>query len=805
MTTTTLSSNPSSSPSQMHSSNQKLFDARFIHLYLDTVRQNLGITSIYTTILALSIILPAFQRALEIDVSFAAETSLHISAPPLFFIGLIAPILLAVTLFHYLHNRLAVDFYHSMPVSRIQLFLSKYLAGLSLLLLPIVLCLSVVLIIYTAFLCPAVSFSFLLYNILFDLIFWCGSYLIIFTFSCLVAVTCSNVAESVIYAVGLNGAGSFLQMIFYITVNSIPTLDFSEELVALFSPYGLIFDYTVNYTYQNNPPAKYLIFAAVWLLAAAAALFLSLRFYLHFQSEWAQQWGRQTAFSQIMKIGAGLFGVFLVFYFQFLGYDNNLANALLAVFVGAPLGFLIVEGATAKGFSHLYQNAKYIVVTLCIALIMPLCFITDGFGAVERIPDRSRINEVNFSFKNELRPFITYYDKQGSMRSVHSSPVTLTSEAAMDLVQQVHRRGIEEKKQENSNSITVDLSYQLAPLGASMNRTYYFSYSDFPLLTQLACLPEYVEQNEPVFYYSTKLLDQIESYDKSGKLVGSIPSGSFSELLEAVKADLISISPEEIGDFQNNPVLGYLTFKMDDPDLRVTPISKEDLEKMKFGDSSLPLRASYRNTLQLLSSLQALPQNTIPAEIDKIFLALPDSSDIYGIPDFCFAVNPISSCSLTNKEQTLFPVSDPELMQQIFSAATLKKGGISCNQVYVPSTQNSYYSKLYIDNQTLLSILKESSVQIPYLLSWSELNDVEQLRNSEALPPTQQYITYGKEMENWELRNSSSTISVAEFARQYQTDWLENKTPEQLEAMERTAFLLSDNSLLFYDRLVYES
>ena len=96
-------------------------------------------------------------------------------------------------------------------------------------------------------------------------------------------------------------------------------------------------------------------------------------------------------------------------------------------------------------------------------------------------------------------------------------------------------------------------------------------------------------------------------------------------------------------------------------------------------------------------------------------------------------------------------------------------------------------------------------MQIPYLLSWSELNDVEQLRNSEALPPTQQYITYGKEMENWELRNSSSTISVAEFARQYQTDWLENKTPEQLEAMERTAFLLSDNSLLFYDRLVYES
>ncbi len=805
MTTTMLSSNPSSSPSPMRSPTQKLFDTCFTHLYLDTIRQNIGIAAIYTTILALTVILPAFQKALEVDASFAAESSFHISAPPLFFIGLIAPILLSVTLFHYLHNRLAVDFYHSMPVSRIQLFLSRYLAGLSLLLIPIILCLSIVFVIYTAFLYPAVSFSFLLYNILFDLIFWCCSYLIIFTFSCLVAVTCSNVAESIIYAIGLNAAGSFLQMIFYIIISSIPTLNFSEELTALFSPYGLIFDYTVNYTYQNNPPAKYLIFAAVWLLAAAAALFLSLRFYLHFQSEWAQQWGRQTALSQIMKIGAGLFGVFLVFYFQFLGYDNNLSNALLAVFVGAPLGFLIVESATAKGFSHLYQNAKYIAVTLCIALIMPLCFVTDGFGAVGRIPNRSRIEEINFSFENEFRPFITYYDKQGSMRSLHSFPVTLTSETAMDLVQQIHQRGIEETNHINSNSVPVDLNYRLAPFGTSMNRTYHFYYPDFPLLTQLACLPEYVRQNEPVFYYSPETLGQIESYDKSGKLVASIPSDSFSELLEAVKTDLTSIDSEEISDFQNNPVCGYLSFKIDDPDLRVTSISKEDLEKMKFGSSSLPLRDSYHNTLRVLSSLQALPQNTVPDKADKIFIALPDSSDVYGIPDFSFGVNPISNYSLTNKGQTLFTVSDPELMQQIFSAASLKNRGTFCNQVYVPSEQNSYYSKLYIDNQTLLSILKDSTVEIPYLLSPSELNDVEQLQNADILPPVRQYRSYKDELENWELRDNSSTVSVAEFAREYQTDWLENKTPEQLEAMERTAFLLPDNSLLFYDLLLYEN
>ena len=82
---------------------------------------------------------------------------------------------------------------------------------------------------------------------------------------------------------------------------------------------------------------------------------------------------------------------------------------------------------------------------------------------------------------------------------------------------------------------------------------------------------------------------------------------------------------------------------------------------------------------------------------------------------------------------------------------------------------------------------------------------MEQLQNADILPPVRQYRSYKDELENWELRDNSSTVSVAEFAREYQTDWLENKTPEQLEAMERTAFLLPDNSLLFYDLLLYEN
>ena len=40
-----------------------------------------------------------------------------------------------------------------------------------------------------------------------------------------------------------------------------------------------------------------LVMVLVWLLIALAAIPLTLRLYNRFQSEWAQQWGRQSAFS----------------------------------------------------------------------------------------------------------------------------------------------------------------------------------------------------------------------------------------------------------------------------------------------------------------------------------------------------------------------------------------------------------------------------------------------------------------------------------------------------------------------------
>lgn len=52
------------------------------------------------------------------------------------------------------------------------------------------------------------------------------------------------------------------------------------------------------------------------------------------------------------------------------------------------------------------------------------------------------------------------------------------------------------------------------------------------------------------------------------------------------------------------------------------------------------------------------------------------------------------------------------------------------------------------------------------------------------------------------LFDLSENVSVAEFARRNGLDWFTGKTPEQLDAMERTALCSSNGTLIFYCSLM---
>ena len=125
MTTTTSSSNSRSRPSG------RLFDHQFFELYRIVVKQNLIPMGMYLVALLLTAVLPDYSSASQVDMSIVTPNSLHprVSSFAFCTLGFVVPVLLAAMLFHYLHTRLSVDFYHGMPISRDRLFFTRYFAG----------------------------------------------------------------------------------------------------------------------------------------------------------------------------------------------------------------------------------------------------------------------------------------------------------------------------------------------------------------------------------------------------------------------------------------------------------------------------------------------------------------------------------------------------------------------------------------------------------------------------------------------------------------------------------------------------
>lgn len=108
--------------------------------------------------------------------------------------------------------------------------------------------------------------------------------------------------------------------------------------------------------------------------------------------------------------------------------------------------------------------------------------------------------------------------------------------------------------------------------------------------------------------------------------------------------------------------------------------------------------------------------------------------------------------------------------------------------------------QVYIENSTLLSILKGSGIQVPYLLSNQELNEIQlimqQNGNIVSRPLETEY-----HLDIFDIQNF---VSVAEFARQHDLDWFTGKTPEQLDAMEKTAFTYPDSlyQVFYHDMML---
>lgn len=804
MTITTSSSNSRSRPSS------RLFDRQFFELYRIVVKQNLIPMGMYLVVLLLTAVLPDYSSASQVDMSIITPDSLHPRTSSFAFcaMGFVVPVMLATMLFHYLHNRLSVDFYHGMPVSRDRLFFTRYFAGLTFLLPPLLICKVLSLSIQLAFYHSVLSPITLLSIHLQDFLFWAVLYSSIFTISCMVAVTSSNTIESILYSAALNGAGSVL--LFMVTAFSGSLYGAANRSLlipaSLLSPYAMMAYYMNHYSYTPLPDDNHwLIGMLLWLVLGFAALMLALHLYRRFHSEWAQQWGRQTIFTQIMKILAGMLMMFLVFGIQF--FDDPVTNALLGCLVGAPLGFLLVEGVTGKGFSKLRSNGRSIAVLMALCLVVPIFFATDGFGQVYRIPAEEKIQQVSFRMATGASRYSSYtwVDDKGIWHDNFSpSSTTLTSDSAKKLALQLHRSGLDAKDYPGQTSSSYEISYSLKPTGHQMSRRYPISVHDLPLLEQIYCEPEMVQNSEPVFFYQPELLEQVTLYNAIGSRIGTVDTDQYEALLQALREDLLTMSADRLLDYSADSFCGYLHFDVKEynESLQQNLALRDQLKKLPYGSSNLILRSSYQKTLKLLESF-GLNLEQPSTKVESLVVTMPTIQDIDLDPALSITSDLEDYVESIERSNLKWTIIDPEQIEQILAASSPNRTSMSCNRLYLQtdSAEAPVRGVLFIENGLLLSILKDSEFQLPYLLSPSEYSDdLYPLLNPNVYKDA--LYEKGAEQSMQMLFDVSENISVAEFARNNHLDWFAGKTPEQLDAMERTALCSPDNTLVFYNTLI---
>lgn len=820
MTTTTSSSrNPIKG--------ERLFDRTFARLLAATLRQNALTMGIYGVCLILVTVCPAFLEAKNyVEGSYLDAPELLVSS---WFYGasaLIVPVLLAAMLFHYLHNRLSVDFYHAMPLSRKKLFFSRYFVGIVFLLVPLLVSRLLCTVVHLAFYTGRLTAGQIVSSGVIDLLVWAALHVIVFTFSCMVAVTTSNAVESIVYSGAVNGALAAIYFIFVSYSYNLYGISELSDWGLYLSPYGLIGrcmlpNNSWNYSTSN------LVMVLVWLLIALAAIPLTLRLYNRFQSEWAQQWGRQSAFSQLMKVLAGFLVSFVLCMTLFsMLFDNILLNSIAAALVGGPIGFLVVEGITGKGFQNLRRSGKYILATVVLCLSCTLFLATGGFGMVSRVPSADRVEEVELHLYGQN----VYFERLNSNVGTNEVVATLSSPEAIDLVLQLHQAAVEEGEDyQGLRGNHMKIEYTLSPFDSSMSRDYSFAVSDLDTLRQLLCLPELAEQIYPPFTYQVNYLETVTCYDKLGLNSVDIPAEDFERLLEAIRTDLLAVTPENYGNEQLNPVVGYLDWNLKNMVYRDEGafIIGDGIQAEGFGNSSMVLRASYQNTLAIIEELGFHPNAFSLEGAIAVSISEPDYEELRNIGllaplggyyfEFGRNVRDLDFDSNDYLPYT-WDVTDLDMMEEIIRASVPDSESPSCVPIYVriqSEEAGNFCRQMYIENSTLLSILEGSGIQVPYLLSAQEIDDF--IRSQPERPDWAEQVEYmgdyvldEKDLQLEEnempatpaILNLENGISVAEYAREHNLDWFTGKTSAQLEAMEYTVMLDSTGHAVLYWMLV---
>lgn len=420
------------------------------------------------------------------------------------------PIVLAVLLFHYIHQPKMTTALHGLPVSRRQLFGSTILSGMVLLALPIVF--------NTAMIGIVNVTMYIGYGIYMSSVLRWAAY------AFLLALSLFSFASFVGMFVG-NAAGHF---VFTYILHFLPLALFAI-FMALCQMFVYGFDASVDIpqwmlelpmmtiTHDFREPCWYFML----LFACISVAFLALAL-VTYKKRPLEHAGDIVVFEwvkPIFKYGASICLAAVGFlYIAGIGNvdtEHNLVGNVLIAIAWAAVGFCIAQMLIMKTWRIFGAYKEMLAVCLVVAVIF-IGFQTDIFGFERRTVVPEDVESVTVGYLNDM-PVDT---------------VTLKSPEAIELVVQLHEKALAEREPDYKYGRNyLHIEYRLKD-GTTFKRAYHIQGSQ--QLLDLHNLEETKRAGFPMAYCDVSLIESIRFYGDGDDLY----INDWNQLLEALRKDV---------------------------------------------------------------------------------------------------------------------------------------------------------------------------------------------------------------------------------------------------------------------------
>ena len=305
----------------------------------------------------------------------------------------------AFCVFSYLHKKRSNHFFHSLPCNRSSLFLSSYVSGIALYVLPLLLIAT-----FTAIMIPILhgGCSRFLTGYLQIIAYRMLLYFVLYTMAVLAMVLCGRGFFGVLTALLLHFLFPLLELFLLLSVESFLfgyDVLAADPITTFLSPY--LYLLPVAYRFPIELP-----WLELGLYAGAAALLLFLSLQLHNRRK-EEAVGTSLVFSSVFSTLqyalTFLTSWILQLFFLLLGFSfsDSFSTYLLLLF-GIPSFFLIrmLLLRTRKVFRKKDLLACGIYTLVLAALL--ISFRVDLFGIVRKVPEGEEVQQIQVSLSYEL-------------------------------------------------------------------------------------------------------------------------------------------------------------------------------------------------------------------------------------------------------------------------------------------------------------------------------------------------------------------------------------------------------------------